>query len=44
MVGDKVEIIAEYCSFGKQKNNVLEGIVGQALALPHVVSAGWEVL
>jgi len=44
VVGDKVEIIAEYCSFGKQKNNVLEGIVGQALALPHVVSAGWEVL
>ncbi|MFR3212997.1 MAG: MgtC/SapB family protein, partial [Anaerotignum sp.] len=24
--------------------NVLEGIVGQALAIPEVVSAGWEVL
>ena len=44
VVGDKVEIIAKYCSVGKTKNNVLEGIVGQALAIPEVVSAGWEVL
>ena len=44
VVGDKVEIIAKYCSVGKPKNNVLEGIVGQALAIPEVVSAGWEVL
>lgn len=44
VVGDKVEIVAEYCSLGKPKNQVLEGIVGQALALPTVVSAGWEVL
>ena len=44
VVGDKVEIVAEYCSLGKPKNLVLEGIVGQALALPTVVSAGWEVL
>ncbi|MBS5872611.1 MAG: MgtC/SapB family protein [Clostridiales bacterium] len=44
VVGDKVEIIAEYCSAGKPKNNVLEGIVGQALTIPEVVSAGWEVL
>ena len=44
VVGDKVEIVAEYCSFGKPKSNVLEGIVGQALAIPQVVSAGWEVL
>ena len=44
VVGDKVEIIEEYCSARKPKNNVLEGIVGQALAIPEVVSAGWEVL
>ena len=44
VVGDKVEIIAKYCSAGKPKSNVLEGIVGQALELPEVISAGWEVL
>lgn len=44
IVGNKVEIIAEYCSAGKPKNHVLEGIVGRALAVPAVVSAGWEVL
>ena len=44
VVGDKVEIIAKYCSAGKSKSNVLEGIVGQALELPEVISAGWEVL
>ena len=44
VVGDKVEIVAEYCSFGKPKSNVLEGIVGQVLSIPQVVSAGWEVL
>lgn len=44
VVGDKVEIVAEYCSVGKPKNHVLEGIVGQALKDPDVVSAGWEVL
>ena len=44
VVGDKVEIIAEYCSSGKAKNHVLEVIVGKALIVPEVVSAGWEVL
>lgn len=44
VVGDKVEILAEYCSSGKSKRTVLEGIVGQALKLPEVISAGWEVL
>ena len=44
VVGNKVEIIAEYCSSGKLKNNILEGIVGQALEIPEVISAGWEVL
>lgn len=44
VVGDKVEIVAEYCSSGKPKNNVLEGIVGQVLTISEVISAGWEVL
>ncbi len=44
VIGDKVEVIAEYCSVGSPKNHVLEGIVCQALKLPDVVSAGWEVL
>ena len=44
VVGDKVEVIAEYCSVGNAQNQVLEGIVRQALKLPEVVSAGWEVL
>ncbi|MCD7776971.1 MAG: MgtC/SapB family protein [Clostridiales bacterium] len=44
VVGDKVEIVAEYDSSGKPKNRVLENIVGQMLASPEVISAGWEVL
>ena len=40
VVGDKVEILAEYGSSGKSKRTVLEGIVGQALKLPEVVSDG----
>jgi len=44
VVGDKVEIIAEYDSTGKSKNRVLEGIVGQILARPEVISADWEML
>ncbi|MCD7732074.1 MAG: MgtC/SapB family protein [Oscillospiraceae bacterium] len=44
VVGDKVEIIADYDSTGKPKNRVLEGIVGQILTHPEVTNAGWEVL
>lgn len=44
VIGDKVDVIAEYCSIGNSKKHVLEGIVRQALKLPDVVSAGWEVL
>ena len=43
-IGEEMCIRDRYCSVGKPKNNVLEGIVGQALAIPEVVSAGWEVL
>ena len=44
VVGNKVEIIAGYCSFGKTKNNILEGIVGRMLSIAEVSSAVWEVL
>ncbi len=44
VVGDKVEIVAEYTSTGKAKNDILEEIVRSALMLPAVVNAGWEVL
>lgn len=43
-VGDKVEIIAEFYSSGKPKNNVLENIVEKILVVPEVIRAGWEVL
>lgn len=44
VVGDKVEIIADYYSVGKSKNHILEDIVSSILKLPEVTSAGWEVL
>ena len=44
VVGDKVEIKAQYHLAGKPKDNVLEGIVRQTLEIPEVISAGWEVL
>lgn len=44
VVGDKVEIVVEYCFVGKFKNNILEGIVGQVLVILEVISVGWEVL
>lgn len=44
VIGDKVEIIAEYCSVGKPKNHVLEGITSRILTFQKVISAGWEVL
>ncbi|MCD8373244.1 MAG: MgtC/SapB family protein [Clostridia bacterium] len=44
VVGDKIEIVAEYDSVGKPKNRLLESIVGQLLTIPEVVNAGWEIL
>ena len=44
VIGDKVEVIAEFCSMGRPKNQVLEEMVGMALKNPDVISAGWEVL
>lgn len=40
---DKVEVVAEYCSVGSPKIMPWKG-VRQALKLPDVASAGWEVL
>ena len=44
VIGDKVEIVAEYCSVGKPKNHVLESITSRILTFQKVISAGWEVL
>lgn len=44
VVGEKVEIVAEYRFAGKPKNSVLEGIVARVLLIPEVTGAGWEVL
>ena len=39
VVGDKLEIIAEYCSSGKAKNHVLEEIVGKVLTIGVQITA-----
>lgn len=44
VIGDKVEVIAEFCSMGKPKIHVLENMVGKTLKNPHVIRAGWEVI
>ena len=44
VVGNKTEVVAEYSSVGKFKNQVLEEIIGKALKNSKVVSAGWEIL
>ena len=44
VIGDKVEIIADFCSMGKAKNQILEDIVSCALQDPAVISAGWEII
>ena len=44
VIGDKVEIVADFCSMGRPKNQILEEIVSQVLRNNNVVSAGWEIL
>ncbi len=44
VVGQKVEICAEYISSGHTKNNILEQMVSEILSIPSVLSAGWEVM
>ena len=43
VIGNKVEIIAEFVSNQKSENYVLEEIVGNILKNPSVISAGWEI-
>lgn len=44
IIGEKVEIQAEFLSAGRPKNAVLEEIVTGALSFPAVTGAGWETL
>ena len=43
VIGDKVEVIAEFVSSRKSENYALEKIVGSILENPFVISAGWEI-
>ena len=43
-IGDKVEVVAEYCSVGSPKIMPWKGLCARLLKLPDVASAGWEVL
>ena len=44
VIGEKVEVVAEYYSVGKPKLHILEELVGKVLIEPEVVSAGWEII
>lgn len=44
VIGDRVEVVAEYCSVGGPKNHVLEDMVGKILKISDVSSAGWDIL
>ena len=44
VIGDKVEVLADFCSVGRPKNQVLEDIVSCVLQDPAVISAGWEII
>lgn len=44
VIGEKVEILADYCSVGKSRNTVMEQIVRKMLSNDKVYSAGWEIL
>ena len=44
VVGNKVEVVAEFSSNGKSKNHVLENLVDKILEHTKVISAGWEIV
>lgn len=44
VIGDKVEIQADFLSVGRPKAQMAEAIVSRLLAVESVVSAGWELL
>ena len=44
VIGEKVEVIAEFESMGKMQNSALEEIVRKILRNPKVIRAGWEII
>ena len=44
VIGDKVEIQADFLSVGRSKAQTAESIVSRLLTVPSVVRAGWELL
>lgn len=44
VIGEKVEVIAEYASMGKMQGPFLEEIVRKTLKNRKVTSAGWEII
>ena len=44
VIGNQVEVTAEFVSMGRNKRRILEELVGKLLEDPRVVRAGWEVL
>lgn len=44
VIGEKVEVIAEFSSMGKMQGQALEEIVRKTLKNNKVISAGWEII
>ncbi len=44
IIGEKVEIYADFCSIGKGRNDVMESIVRKMLTNSLVYGAGWEIM
>ena len=44
VIGDRVEVVADFVSMGHPKHHILEEIAGNLLKNPQVLRAGWEVL
>ena len=44
VIGEKVEVLAEYTSIGKMQSPILEEIVRKSLQNDKVISAGWEII
>lgn len=44
VVGEKVEVIADFTSTGRPKDSLLESYVGKALKNEKVLGAGWQIL
>ena len=44
VVGNQVEVVADFVSMGKPKGHILEEMVGRILLNNSVIRAGWEIL